>query len=95
MKFILPLDRVEIYAGGGLGVYTSRIRTETAFGDIGRDDTDIGYQALAGLDVFVSRRVSLGLEYRKFTLDANFGPTIPGKLEVGGDFFFATVRGYF
>lgn len=95
VKFILPMDRVEIYAGGGLGVYTSRIRTETAIGDIERDDTDIGYQALAGLDVFVSRRVSLGLEYRKFKLDANFGPTIPGKLEVGGDFFFATVRGHF
>lgn len=95
VKFILPLDRVEIYAGGGLGVYTSQIRTETAIGDIERDDTDIGYQALVGLDVFVSRRISVGLEYRKFKLDANFGPTIPGKLDVGGDFFLATVRGHF
>lgn len=96
VKFILPLDRVELYAGGGLGVYTSQLRTEAAPDDIRQEDTNnIGYQALVGADFFVSRYVSVGVEYRRFKLDADFGATIPGKIDAGGDFLFATLRGHF
>jgi hypothetical protein len=44
---------------------------------------------------FVSRHVSVGIEYRKFKLHADLEPTIPGKIDAGGDFLFATVRGHF
>lgn len=96
VKFILPLDRVELYAGGGLGVYTSQLRVDALPDDIQQEDTNnIGYQALVGVDFFVSRYISVGVEYRKFKLDADFGATIPGKIDVGGDLLFATVRGHF
>ncbi len=99
VKFILPLDRVELYVGGGLGIYTTTLLVEgSVLGvhtELTENDTDVGFQAVAGADFFVSRRLSLGLEYRRLKLDANFGALIPGELDMGGDFLFATVRGHF
>lgn len=96
VKFIVPLNRVELYAGGGLGLYTSRVEIDGPLLETDEDDTDIGYQLLAGADFFVSRRISVGIEYRKFKLEADFGNALPGgKVDTGGDFLFATVRGYF
>jgi len=95
LKLILPLDRVELYAGGGLGVYSTSLRVKDSSFHSERIDTDVGYQALAGADFFLSRNVSIGLEYRKFKLRADLQPTIPGKIDAGGDFLFATVRGHF
>lgn len=95
VKFILPLDRVELYAGGGLGIYTTSLRIKDSSFHSERNDTNMGYQGLVGADFFLSRNVSIGLEYRKVKLDANLEPTIPGKIDAGGDFLFATVRGHF
>ena len=99
VKFILPLNRVELYAGGGLGVYTTTLLVEGTFmgahTELRENDTDVGYQAVAGFDVLVSRHISVGLEYRHLKLDANLGSLVPGDLDMGGDFFFATVRGHF
>lgn len=96
VKLILPIDRVELYVGGGLGLYTSRVEVDGNILEQDEDDTDIGYQLLAGADFFVSRHVSVGFEYRKFKLDADFGGTLPGgKIDTGGDFMFVTVRGHF
>ena len=99
VKFILPLDRVELYVGGGLGVYTTTLLVEGdllgAHTQLTEYDTDVGFQAVAGADFYVSRHVSLGLEYRRLELDANLGTLIPGDLDMGGDFFLATVRGHF
>ncbi len=99
VKFILPLDRVELYVGGGLGIYTTTLLVEGdlqgAHTELTENDTDAGFLAVAGADFFVSRRVSVGLEYRRLKLDANFGALIPGDLDMGGDFLFATVRGHF
>jgi opacity protein-like surface antigen len=96
VKFILPLERVELYAGGGLGVYSSRIEIDGSVVEENESDTDIGYQALVGADFYVSRRISVGIEYRKFKLEADFRDTLPGGgVDTGGDFVFATVRGHF
>ena len=96
VKLILPLNRFELYAGAGLGLYTSRVEIDGPSLEADEDDTDLGYQLLAGADFFVSRRISVGVEYRKFKLDADFGSTLPGgNVDAGGDFVFATVRGYF
>lgn len=95
VKLILPLDRVELYAGGGLGIYSTSLRVKDSSFRSERNDTDIGYQGLLGADFFLSRNVSIGLEYRKFKLHADLDPTIPSKIDAGGDFLFATVRGHF
>jgi opacity protein-like surface antigen len=95
VKFILPLDRVELYVGGGLGVYNTSLRVHNSSFQSERDDTHVGYQGLVGADFFVSRYVSVGIEYRKVKLNTDLEPTIPGKIDAGGDFLFATVRGHF
>ena len=95
VKFILPLNRFELYAGAGLGVYTTELHAEGSSYDATQDDTNVGYQALLGADYFISRRLSVGLEYRIFKLRADFSPTIPGTIDAGGNFLFATVRGHF
>ena len=81
LKFVLPLDRVELYVGGGIGVYN------TSFW------TDVGFQTVAGADVFVSRHISLGVEYRRLKFNAVLGSFVPG-LDLGGDLLLATVRGH-
>jgi opacity protein-like surface antigen len=99
VKFILPLDRVELYLGGGLGIHTATLLVEGTFmgahTELRENDTDVGLQAVAGADFFLSRRFSVGLEYRRLKLDANLGVLVPGDLDMGGDFLFATVRGHF
>lgn len=82
VKLILPLDRLELYVGGGLGLYSTTLWN------------DVGFQAVAGLDLFISRRMSVGFECRRLKLDAFLGALVPG-FDMGGDFLFATVRGHF
>ena len=99
VKFIVPLESVDFFAGAGLGVYTTNLNVKGTSGgasvEIDENDTDLGIQAVLGVDVFVSNRISLGLEYRWLKLDATFQPFIADDLDVGGQFFFATIRGYF
>lgn len=94
-KFVLPLNRIELYAGAGLGIYTTQLRAEGSTYVVSQDDTNIGLQALLGADYFLSRTISLGLEYRKLKLRADFGPILPGKIDAGGDFLLATARAHF
>jgi opacity protein-like surface antigen len=95
VKLILPLDRIELYAGGGVGVYNTVLRVEDNPFKIKEQDKDVGYQGLVGADYFVTRNFSVGLEYRRFKLDAKLDPTIPEKIDAGGDFLFMTFRGHF
>lgn len=95
VKFILPMDRVELYAGGGAGIYGTSLWVKNSQFDSEADDTNIGYQGMIGADYYLTRSFSIGLEYRKFKLDANLDPAIPGKIDAGGDFLFATFRGHF
>ena len=97
VKFILPLDRIELYAGAGAGAYYTSLRTkDNPFRSDEEHDTDFGYQGLVGADYFVTRGFSVGLEYRILKTEADLGPTIPGgKIDAGGDFLMATFRGHF
>lgn len=95
VKFVLPLNRFELYAGGGVGVYNTALRVRNSPFRDEDNDTDFGYQGLIGADFFVTRNFSMGLEYRRFKLDAKLEPSIPGKIDAGGDFLFMTFRGHF
>jgi opacity protein-like surface antigen len=95
----LPLDRVDLYAGAGLGLYKTTLKVSGTAGvipaKIEESDDDVGYQLLLGTDVYVSRNITVGLEYRWLKLDANFEPFVAGNIDAGGQFLFATVRGHF
>ncbi len=95
VKFILPLDRIELYAGGGVGVYRTVLQVKDNPFKSQEDDTNVGYQGLVGADYFVTRNFSVGLEYRRLKLDAKLNPTIADKIDAGGDFLFVTFRGHF
>jgi len=97
VKFILPLNKIELYAGGGVGAYHTSLRTkDNPFKSDEEHDTDFGYQGLVGADYFVTRNFSIGLEYRRLKVEADLDPTIAGgKIDAGGDFLFATFRGHF
>lgn len=98
-KFVAPLGRVELFVGGGYGVYRSRFRaTGTSFGfpaELTRDDTGGGGHVKAGLDFYLTRSISLGLEYRRLWLEADFGSASRGAIDIGGNFYYVTVRGRF
>lgn len=97
VRLIYPVGRFEPYVGGGIGFYRTTLEIHrTVFGffssDIKKSDSDFGLQLLAGAEYHFSERNSVGIQYRKLNLDANFGPEVPGKVNVGGDFIFLTFR---
>lgn len=94
VKFILPLDRLELYAGGGVGAYNTALHVKDNPFKTEDDDTNFGYQGLIGADYFVTRNFSIGVEYRRLEVRASLDP-IPGKVDAGGDLLFATFRGHF
>lgn len=98
-RFIVPLGRVELSVGGGGGVYRSRFRaTGTSFGlpaELTRDDNGTGAHVKAGLDFYLTRNVSLGVEYRRLWLESDFGSVSRGSVDLGGNFYYVTVRGLF
>ncbi len=96
IKFLAPLGSVDLYAGGGLGFYATNLNVEVGSGaEIDETDTDLGYQLLAGADVYVSRKLSIGLEYRWLNLETSFDPYLTGKIDAGGQFFLMNIRGHF
>ena len=70
-----------MYLGGGLGIYNTTLWT------------DAGFQTVAGMDLFVSRHMSIGVEYRRLKFDAVLGSVAPG-LDLGGELLLATVRAH-
>ena len=96
IKFIAPLRAVDLYAGGGLGFYATNLQVSgSGDAEIDETETELGYQALFGADVYISRRISVGLEYRYVKVDANFEPYLNNDVDVGGQFFLMSVRGHF
>lgn len=96
IKFIAPLGALDLYAGGGLGFYATNLNVEVGSGaEIDETETDLGYQLLVGADVYVSRKISVGLEYRWLNLETGFEPYVTGEVDAGGQFFLMNVRGHF
>jgi opacity protein-like surface antigen len=96
IKLIAPLGAVDLYAGGGLGFYATNLNVEVGSGaEIDETETDLGYQLLAGADIYVSRKLSVGLEYRWLDLGTSFNPYVTGEIDAGGQFFLMNVRGHF
>lgn len=95
-KAFYEFGRATVYAGAGLGIFGAQAElTGTLFGftaDRTEEDTEIGYQLIAGGDVAIAERSRLGIEYRRLYLEADFGDLSRGKADIGGDYFALTFR---
>lgn len=95
IKFIAPLRTVDLYGGAGMGYYAVNLSVSGNGGGVDETERELGYQLLFGADVYVSRKISLGLEYRWLELETNFEPYISGKIDAGGQFLMVNIRGHF
>jgi hypothetical protein len=98
-KLGLPIEPFEPYVGAGAGVFFSTMRvTGTVIGlpaQREEDDTGIGSQLLAGVDLALSRQWSAGIEYRRVFLKASFADLTPGEVDIGGIGWMLTARWQF
>ncbi len=99
IKFIAPLRAVDLYGGGGMGYYAVNLSVAgtgaSAGQSVDKTERDLGYQLLAGADIYISRNISVGLEYRWLKLDVKFEPMISGEVDAGGQFLLMNFRGHF
>ena len=95
IKFVAPLRAVDLYGGGGLGYYAVNLSVNGTGGGVDETQRELGYQLLFGADVYVSGKVSVGLEYRWLELEANFEPFVAGEIDAGGQFLLVNIRGHF
>ena len=103
VKFSFTVDRLSPYAGGGLGVYSTRFQTTSEAPSctnncndtgprVSARSTDLGYHALIGADFHVTRKDMVSAEIRYLKLEADFGSVLPGNINAGGTFFWLGYR---
>jgi len=72
-RFVLPLGRVSLYTGAGLGLYWRVVTTQFTIEDIkqkestessSQSDASIGYHAMLGAEIFIYDWIGLVLEDR-------------------------------
>jgi opacity protein-like surface antigen len=75
---IVPLKKVDLYAGAGIGLYTAALATSTAtrYGTIDTDykSESFGYHVFCGIDLNLSSNVAIGAEYKYVNSEAEFTP---------------------
>jgi len=80
----------EWYAGAGAGLYFSILTIQgSTFGLPGtfeERDTDLGIFYQLGLMFHIAGDSSLGIEYRKLSLDTSLPPVTEGNVDIGGEF---------
>ena len=96
VKLGYPFGWIEPYAGLGAGVYFSQLTVSGSLLGVSEtheeDDTNLGQQLLAGIDVHMNDHLAIGAEFRRVYLKASFGALTNGKVDVGGDSVLLTVR---
>lgn len=91
------LGAAEARAGAGLGLYSSTMRAyATTLGFPGwhdENDVNAGYSAFLALDFRTGPTSRFGLEARRLSLKADFGPlSNNNRLAIGGNALFFTYR---
>jgi hypothetical protein len=101
LRYATRIWRLEPFAAIGAGWYRSElhitrssIATSFSLGDasIKKKDSDIGTHLLLGAELRLGTRWSLGWQQRWLSLQASFGPEVPGSVDVGGKLRFITSR---
>lgn len=100
MKLIYPAGKLEPYVGVGVGYYYAEISNLGTLTHLvlpsdfaKRTDKRAGGQLILGLDYKLAAGSTLGFEYRRLALDANFGPEFGGRTKVGGGMALLVYRG--
>ena len=83
-KLTYPLEAVRPYVGAAYGLYESRLSPKDSVAS-NENAWAWGEQLLAGVDVMILRRHSLGVEFRKTFLRVDFGNNTGGEQELGGE----------
>lgn len=99
-KLIAPLsDQVELYAGGGFGLYSTYVDFEDGYhdgdpyyDDDSIDDTNLGFHALVGADFKVNPGMAFTMELKYTEIEQDFDDSFDEDLEVGGTTAFAGIK---
>jgi opacity protein-like surface antigen len=98
-KLTYPIGNFEPYAGAGAGYYAAEISSWGSFVHLllpsdfaKRSDSDVGTHWTLGVDYAISPTALLSLEYRRLSLEANFGPEFGGKTKLGGGMIIVAIR---
>lgn len=98
-KFIVPLsNQVEIYAGGGFGVYFSNIDFDEEYYDGGYSDDDrihdtgLGFHTLIGADIKMNPNVAFTMELKYTEIEHDFDEYYDDDFEIGGTTASAGVK---
>ncbi|HKU46178.1 MAG TPA: outer membrane beta-barrel protein [Burkholderiales bacterium] len=100
VKLVQPVGSADFYVGAGLGYYASELSASTInpltfqIRSVDRRDKGWGTQYVAGMDLRASPRFTLGIQYRRVVLDADFGPGI-GTIDNGGGMWQLLFRSTF
>jgi len=75
LKGIYPIDKLDLYALGGIGLYSTKIKVTDVDGDFSKTKNAVGFQLGVGADYNFLPNVFAGLEFKylwakpKFTFD--------------------------
>ena len=94
LKAALPIGPLRPYVGASAGLFESSLSSKDGPND-SKEDWGFGYQLLAGADFFLLRRHSLGVEFRRAFLRADFGKVTGGEQSFGGDILALAYRYWF
>lgn len=89
-KFVIPLsNQVELYAGGGLGLYFTNVESydeyyDGYYYDDDVDGTSLGLHTLIGADIKMNSNIAFNMELKHTEVEQDFDDYYYDDLEVGG-----------
>ncbi len=87
VRYFFPQGQLEPYVGGGIGLYKTRFAaTGQQLGfpmEAETSSTDLGFQFVAGLDIYITRKTAVAVELRNVKVNAGLGYGI-GNIRAGG-----------
>lgn len=93
LRQVAPVGPLEVFMGVGAGWYESALTARRSADEEDEFvDTGPGYHVSAGINLVLDRQFAVGIEARRFWLDADFGPATRGLTDIGGRQFMLNLR---
>lgn len=88
LRAMTTLRPIELFAGGSVGVYRSKLVIASMFGYAvphkSSETLGPGLRLRLGGDLMIHRKARLGFEWNYFYLTGDFGELSPGNVKIGG-----------